>query len=84
MLYETATRADEILGIDTEDLDIPNKRARVGSKGGDTDYVFFQAGTARLLPRLLIGRKRGLEVTAVTAGQMTVRAAVEHAADLIT
>jgi integrase len=59
MLYETAARADEILGIDTEDLDIPNKRARVGSKGGDTDYVFFQAGTARLLPRLLIGRKRG-------------------------
>ena len=59
MLYETAARADEILGIDIQDLDIPNKRARVGSKGGDTDYVFFQAGTARLLPRLLGGRKRG-------------------------
>jgi integrase len=59
MLYETAGRADEILGIDIEDLDIPNKRARVGSKGGDTEYVFFQAGTARLLPRLLGRRRRG-------------------------
>ena len=59
MLYETAARADEILGIDVTDLDVPNKRARVGSKGGDTDFVFFQAGTARLLPRLLSGRKRG-------------------------
>ena len=59
MLYETAARADEILGMDIEDLDIPNKRARVGSKGGDNDFVFFQAGTARLLPRLLSGRKRG-------------------------
>ena len=59
MLYETAARAGEILGIDIQDLDIPNKRARVGSKGGDTDYVFFQAGTARLLPRLLGGRRRG-------------------------
>ncbi|MEA2231585.1 MAG: integrase/recombinase XerD [Solirubrobacteraceae bacterium] len=59
MLYETAARADEILGIDIQDLDIPNERARVGSKGRDTDYVFFQAGTARLLPRLLGGRDRG-------------------------
>ena len=59
MLYETAARADEILGIDIQELDIPNKRARVASKGGDTDFVFFQAGTARLLPRLLSGRKRG-------------------------
>ncbi len=59
MLYETAARADEILGIDIEDLDIPNKRARVESKGGDSDFVFFQAGTARLLPRLLAGRKHG-------------------------
>jgi integrase len=59
MLYETAARADEILGINIADLDIPNKRARVACKGGDTDFVFFQAGTARLLPRLLAGRKRG-------------------------
>ena len=59
MLYETAARADEILGLDIEDLDTANKRARVRSKGGDHDLVFFQAGTARLLPRLLAGRRRG-------------------------
>jgi len=59
MLYETAARADEILGLDIEHLDSPNKRARVRSKGGDHDLVFFQAGTARLLPRLLAGRRHG-------------------------
>jgi integrase len=59
LLYETAGRATEILSLDVEDLDLPNKRARVHSKGGDIDWVFFQSGSARLLPRLLAGRARG-------------------------
>jgi len=29
------------------------------SKGGDTDWVYYQTGTALLLPRLLAGRTRG-------------------------
>jgi integrase len=59
LLYETAARASEILRLDTEDLDIPNKRAQVRSKGGDIEVVHFQAGSARLLPRLLRGRNCG-------------------------
>ena len=35
MLHDTAARADEILRLNVEDLDIPAKRARTRSKGGD-------------------------------------------------
>ena len=59
LLYETAARATEILTLDITDLDRPGKRARVISKGGDIDWVYYQTGTALLLPRLLTGRTRG-------------------------
>src|SRR5262245_41506920 len=35
MLYETAARANEILALDVEDLDLENQRAKIRSKGGD-------------------------------------------------
>jgi integrase/recombinase XerD len=50
MLYETAARAEEILGLDVPDLDLPSKRGRIVSKGGTTDWVLRQTGTAMLLP----------------------------------
>ncbi len=59
MLYETAARAEEILGLDVEDLELPDKRARVVSKGGMTEWVHWQTGAALLLPRLLGGRRHG-------------------------
>jgi integrase/recombinase XerC/integrase/recombinase XerD len=59
LLYETAARANEILSLDSEDLDLPNKRARVRSKGGATEWVFWQTGAALLLPRLLAERTTG-------------------------
>jgi integrase/recombinase XerD len=59
MLYETAARAEEILGLDVPDLDLPSKRGRVISKGGTTDWVHWQTGTALLLPRLLARRREG-------------------------
>lgn len=59
LLYETAARANEILSLDVDDLDLPNKRARVTSKGGATEWVFWQTGAALLLPRLLAGRTIG-------------------------
>ncbi len=37
LLCETAARADEVLRLNVEDLDIPAKRARTRSKGGDVD-----------------------------------------------
>ena len=53
MLYETAARASEILALDIEDLDLEQRRAPVRSKGGDTEFVYWDTGTAHLLPRLL-------------------------------
>jgi integrase len=58
-LYETAGRATEALSINVEDLDLDNKRVRVHSKGGDLDWLHFQTGSARLLPRLIAGRAHG-------------------------
>ena len=59
LLYETATRSAEVLALNVEDLDLPNRRARVRRKGGAIDVIVWQTGTARLLPRLLKGRKSG-------------------------
>jgi integrase/recombinase XerD len=59
MLYETAARAEEILTLDVGDLDQASKRARVRSKGGKIEWVYWQTGTALLLPRLLTGRSAG-------------------------
>jgi len=59
MLYETAARAEELLSLNVEDLDPELRRARVISKGGAVEYVHWQTGTARLLPRLLQGRTSG-------------------------
>ena len=55
MLYETAARAAEVLGLDVEDLDLPNRRAKVRRKGG--------ADTARVraaLRALGIRKRRGI------------------------
>ena len=73
MLYETAGRAEEILGVDIEDLDFAGRRCRVRAKGARAktrrrgqphedlvlETVYWDAGTARLLPRLPKGRTRG-------------------------
>ncbi|MER5326559.1 tyrosine-type recombinase/integrase [Streptosporangium roseum] len=53
MLYETAARAAEILSLNVEDLDLENRRAPLTAKGGDVEWVYWESGTARLLPRLL-------------------------------
>ena len=59
MLYETAARASEVLALDVEDLDRPQRRARVRSKGGNTDMIYWATPTARLLGRYLAGRNIG-------------------------
>ena len=59
MLYETAARSAEVLRLDVEDLDLPNRRATVRRKGGAIDVIVWQTSTARLLPRLLKGRRTG-------------------------
>lgn len=59
LLYETAGRAEEVLSADVGDLDLENKRLRVVRKGGDRDWLHFQSGSARLLPKLIEGRDAG-------------------------
>ncbi|CAI7976793.1 Tyr recombinase domain-containing protein [Frankia sp. Hr75.2] len=59
LLYESAARAEEVLCLNIEDLDLPNKRARTIAKGGAIEWIHWQSGTAQLLPRLIAGRTRG-------------------------
>lgn len=59
LAYESAARADEILALNIEDLDLDNKRGRVTGKGDTIRWIHWQSGTARLLPRLMGGRTSG-------------------------
>ncbi|MER6141793.1 substrate-binding domain-containing protein [Streptomyces sparsogenes] len=59
LLYERATRADEILCLNIEELFPADKRGRVVSKGGAVGWIHWQSGTAQLLPRPIAGRTHG-------------------------
>ena len=59
LLYDSAARAHEILGLDVDDLDLPDKTATVTGKGGITRQVNWYTHTAHLLPRLVDGRTHG-------------------------
>ncbi|GGN81443.1 tyrosine-type recombinase/integrase [Nocardia rhizosphaerihabitans] len=59
LLYESAARAEEVLMLDVGDLDTANRCAVVTRKGGAREVIAWQTGTARLLPRMLAGRRTG-------------------------
>ncbi|MEU6262558.1 tyrosine-type recombinase/integrase [Saccharopolyspora shandongensis] len=59
MLYESASRASAVLALNIEDLDLPNKQARIVAKGGDIMWITWGTDTAYLLPRLIAGRESG-------------------------
>jgi integrase len=59
LAFDTAGRANEILGLDVENLNLGERSARVTGKGGAAEIVHWATGTARLLPRLLDGRTTG-------------------------
>ncbi|MGW6456231.1 hypothetical protein ACWF94_09930 [Streptomyces sp. NPDC055078] len=59
MLYESAARADEVLCLNVEDLYPQDKRGRITAKGGVTEWIHWQSGTAQILPRLIARRTRG-------------------------
>lgn len=73
MLYETCARAEELLQLNIEDLDLAARSAPVKSKGAKPrtrrrgaahhehvlETVYWDAGAARSLPRLIRGRTRG-------------------------
>lgn len=45
--------------LDVPDLDTANRCAVVTRKGGAREVIAWQTGTARLLPRMLAGRRSG-------------------------
>ena len=59
MAYETWARAEELLGLNLEDLDVGLREGIVTGKGGDRQAVFWATGTARLLPRIIGTRTTG-------------------------
>jgi integrase len=59
MLYESASRVSAVLTLNIEDLDLPNRQARIVTKGGDIIWITWGTDTARLLPRLITGRTSG-------------------------
>jgi integrase len=59
MLYESASRASAVLALNIEDLDLPNKQAKIIAKGGDTMWITWGTDTAHLLPQLIAGRESG-------------------------
>ncbi len=59
MLYESAARADEVLSLNAEDLYPQDKRGKNSAKGGATEWIHWQSGTAQLLPCLIARRTRG-------------------------
>uniref|UniRef100_UPI003F497EDE tyrosine-type recombinase/integrase n=1 Tax=Actinokineospora sp. CA-119265 TaxID=3239890 RepID=UPI003F497EDE len=59
LLYESASRASAVLALNVEDLDLPNRQAKIVAKGGDTIWITWGTDTAHLLPRLIAGRAAG-------------------------
>jgi integrase/recombinase XerC/integrase/recombinase XerD len=59
MLYESAARSSEVLRLDVAELDMPNRKSKVRRKAGAVDVITWRTATARLLPRLLKGRRTG-------------------------
>lgn len=59
LAYETWARADELLSLDIEDLDVARREGIVDAKGGNAETIWWATGSARLLPRVIAGRTRG-------------------------
>lgn len=72
MLYETAARAEEVLPLNIEELNLSGRTALVRGKGAGArrrgavdredfalEPIFWDAGTARLLSRLIGDRRSG-------------------------
>lgn len=59
LLYDSAARAESVLGLDLPDLDLANRQARARVKGGHVHLLHFQTAAARLLSKLIAGRESG-------------------------
>jgi integrase len=80
LAYESAARTSELLGLDVGDLALANRRGVVTGKGGAREWVTWSTSTARLLPRLLKGRREG-PVFTTRAPSRVVVAVLDQAPD---
>jgi site-specific recombinase XerC len=71
LLYDSAARAEKVLGLDVPDLDLANRQVRARVKGGDTHLLHFQTAAARLLSKLIAGREAGRCSSPSAAGHPT-------------
>ncbi len=54
LLHESAAPVRSVLSLNVDDLDLDDRRARAGGS-----WVSWRSGTARLIPGLVAGRRRG-------------------------
>lgn len=59
LLYDSAGRAEDALGLNVPDLDLVNRRAQARTSSGHWRPLHFQTGAARLLAELIAGRCEG-------------------------
>ena len=59
LLYATAARADEVLALNVDDLDLKNRQAWVTRKGSHRERIAWDTDTAKVLNRLVGHRTRG-------------------------
>jgi integrase len=59
LLYETAARSAEVLRLDVEDLDMPNRKAKVLRKGGAIDVIVWADRHGQAAAPAAEGRKSG-------------------------
>lgn len=59
LAYATAARANELLLLDVGHLDLANREAVVIGKGGSAEPLYWDSEAARLVGRLVAGRRWG-------------------------
>ncbi len=74
LLYESAAPVERILALDVDDLDLPRRRVRTHTTRAHPP-IRWRAGTARLLPLLLVGRTAGPLLTTERRAARSVPAA---------
>ncbi|WP_433425912.1 tyrosine-type recombinase/integrase [Microtetraspora malaysiensis] len=85
LLYESAARAQEVLALDVDDLDLRNRRARVRRKGGAVDVIVWRTAAAPATGQARLSYRRAAATTGLPGGPYTLHqlrhGALTHAAE---
>jgi hypothetical protein len=75
LLYESAARADSVVALNIENLDLPNKRGKITAKGGTIRWVHWQSVRRALSSCLGQGRRAAIRLDLRVAGDCVSRLA---------